>query len=260
MSEPLRWVREGAVATLTLARPAQRNALGEAMAASFSRAVDEIRADSAVRAVVLCGEGVAFCAGGDLQMLRELAAAPGAASRVRMRAFYRSFLCLLDVEVPVVAAIHGAAVGAGLAITLACDVRIVGEDARVGFNFVRLGIPPGMGSTFLVPRVVGPARAAELLLTGRLVSGREAVAMGLCHEALPAAEVLPRAQAVAAELASAAPIAVRLTKEALRRDLAGLDSALAQEAAMQAIAYPSRDLVEGIAAAIERRPPVFDGK
>ena len=147
-----------------------------------------------------------------------------------------------------------------MAMTLAADLRIVAREAKVGFNFTRLGIPPGMGSSYFLPRIVGVPRATELLLSGRLISGEEAAAMGLCHEAIPSAEVAARARAVADELASAAPLAVRLTKSALRRSLEGLERALDEEAALQAIAYPSEDLREGVAAALERRKPEFVGR
>jgi len=252
--------RKTGVVTLTLCRPEARNALDEATALAFSAAVAEIAADASARALVLAGEGKAFCGGGDLTMLNELAAAPPPVARLYMRKFYAYFLGIAELEIPVVAAIHGHAIGAGIAFTLAADVRVVANDAKVGFNFTRLGIPPGMGSTFFLPRVVGAARAAELLLSGRLVSGEEAVRLGICHEAAPSGDVRARADAIADDLASAAPLAVRLTKSALRRDLVGLDRALDEEAALQALAYPSEDLREGVAAAQARRTPVFQGR
>lgn len=262
MSEPVRvTVSDSAVATLSFARPDQRNALDEGTAIAFAEAVQRLKADASIRAVIVAGEGVAFCAGGDLGMLRDLTTTPGPVARERMRRFYGSFLGLAGLDVPVIAAIHGSAVGAGMALTLACDVRVVAADAKVGFNFSRLGIPPGMGTSFLLPRVVGTARATELLLSGRLLPGTEAAAIGLCHEVHPSAhDVRVRARNLADDLASAAPFSVRLTKEALRRDLAGLDLALAQEAAAQALAYGTRDLEEGVAAAMERRPPRFEGR
>ena len=262
MSEPIRVTfSDTGVATLAFSRPDQRNALDEATALAFSEAVQKLKADASVRAVIVAGEGIAFCAGGDLGMLQDLTRSSAPIARERMRRFYGSFLGLASLDVPVIAAIHGAAVGAGMALTLACDVRIVAADAKVGFNFSRLGIPPGMGTSFLLPRAVGTARATELLLSGRLLPGTEAVAMGLCHEVHPSAhDVKTRARTLADDLASAAPVAVRLTKEALRRDLAGLDAALAQEAAAQALAYGTYDLKEGVAAAMERRPPRFEGR
>jgi enoyl-CoA hydratase/carnithine racemase len=248
------------VVTLTLNRPDQRNALDAALAEAFRSALEAVRRDARARALLLTGAGPAFSGGGDLRMLEELAAAPAAEARTRMLAFYHSFLGLVDLEIPTVAAIHGAAMGAGLAIALACDFRIVAREARLGLNFVKLGLSPGMGTTFLVPRLVGAARAADLLLTGRSLSGEEAVAIGLCHEARGAAEVGPRARVVAAELAAGAPLALRATRRALRRDLAGLGAALEEEAELQARCYATSDLREGIAAVRERRAPRFEGR
>jgi enoyl-CoA hydratase len=248
------------VLTITLNRPAQRNALNEAVASEFSSLLEEAAADGAVRAICLTGAGAAFCAGGDLGMLEDLAGATEDAAKARMRSFYDQFLKILRTDVPTVAAVHGAAMGAGLALALACDIRVGAREGRYGLNFVKLGLSPGMGCTFLVPRICGPARAADLLLTGRSLSGEEAMALGLFHEVLPAAEVRGRAERICEELAAAAPLAVRETKRALRRDLAGFEAALDEEASGQARCYPSADLREGVAAARERRPARFEGR
>jgi enoyl-CoA hydratase len=251
---------EDGVVTLTLNRPDQRNALDQATADAFAAALRIVREDPGARALILCGAGPAFCAGGDLALLQELARSEPAESRRRMGRFYRAFLGLIDLEIPSVAAIHGHAMGAGLALTFACDLRVVAREARVGLNFLRLGLSPGMGSTFFLPQLVGPARARELLLSGRAVDGAEAAALGLCHEAVPAGDVVPRARQLALELAAGAPLAVRLTRRCLRRNLAGLEEALEEEAESQARLYPTRDVQEGVAAARERRAPRFEGR
>jgi enoyl-CoA hydratase len=159
-----------------------------------------------------------------------------------------------------VAALNGAAIGAGLCVALACDLRLAAEDARLGLNFARLGIHPGMGATWILPRLVGPARAAELLYTGRILDGQEAARMGLVNEVVPAPQLEGRALALAQELAASAPLAVRGTKQALARSAAAsLDDQLAFEAAQQAACYETKDLSEGIAAVREKREPRFRG-
>jgi enoyl-CoA hydratase/carnithine racemase len=270
MGSPLlRVERDGAVALLTFQDPDRLNAMTEAMGRALRAAVDELAADATLRAAVLTGAGRAFSAGGDLDMIearaRRAAASPGGAAREESRAFmerfYRLYLSVRDLPFPTVAAIAGPAIGAGLCVALACDARVAAADARLGLNFVRLGIHPGMGATWTLPRLVGPARAAELLFTGRLVDGAEADRIGLVNRAVAREEVLPTALALAREIAESAPQAVRGAKQALARSLeATLDEQLRFEAEQQARNYETRDLAEGIAAAREKRAPRFDGR
>lgn len=230
--------------------------LGDALAAR----VREIDADPSVRAVVLAGDGDVFSAGGDLKMLERLRTVPFADARAFMSGFYQRYLSILDLRVPVVAGVRGAAVGAGLCVALAADVLVVDEDARLALNFVQLGLHPGMGATHLVAHRVGHQRAAELLLSGRRFGGRDAAQWGLALEAVPAASVVERAQALAASFAASAPLAVQGVTHALRprRDL--LLAALDHEAHQQAISYASADLAEGLASAAQKRPPAFVGR
>lgn len=269
MSGPLVLVeRHGAVALLTFNDPERRNAMTEAMGAALADAVSTLIRDPGLRAVVLTGAGRAFSAGGDLGMIEAKGAVgradPGGAGRRRnrdeMQAFYRLFLSVRDLPCPTVAALNGAAIGAGLCVALGCDLRVVAVDAKLGLNFARLGIHPGMGATWTLPRLVGPARAAELLYTGRVIDGVEAERIGLANEAVPAAGVLARALALAREIATSAPLAVQGTKRALARTAdASLDDQLAFEAGRQAECYETADLVEGIAAVREKREPGFSG-
>lgn len=265
---PLRLERDGAIATLVFDDPERRNAMTQAMGEAFAEQIAALRGDPELRALVLTGAGRAFSAGGDLGMIGERAdegaAAPGVARRAirdRMRAFYTLFLSLRELPCPTLAAINGHAVGAGLCVALACDLRIVAREARLGLNFTKLALHPGMGATWTLPRLVGAARAAELLYTSRLVSGEEAAAMGLANRCVEAAEVLPTAQALAAEIAACAPLAVRGVKRALARSAdATLEDQLSFEASEQAICFESRDVHEGLAAARERRDPKFEGR
>ena len=253
--------RDDGVAVLTLALPERRNMMDAAMTRSWVRAVEALGADEGLRAVVVTGEGTAFCSGGDTSWIGSGTDAGVDALRGRMRAFYGDWLSLRDLDVPTVAAVNGAAVGAGLALALACDLRVVAEDARLGVPFTALGMHPGMATTWSLPEVAGLQVARELLLTGRMVDGAEAVRLGLALRAVPAAEVLPQALELATTIASRAPVATRLTTRALRegghRDHA---SALAWEALAQAVTLASEDLQEGLAAQRERRAPRFTGR
>ncbi len=268
MPEPLVVVEsQDRVATLLLNDPERRNAMTQAMGEAFAARVAELAADPGLRAVILTGAGRAFSAGGDLGMIQERAdlamAHPGSARRVvgdAMRSFYRLFLSVRDLPCPTIAALQGSAVGAGFCVALACDVRIAGSDARLGLNFTALGLHPGMGATWTLPRLVGPARAAELLYSSRLVTGEEAAAMGLVNRALPQGEVVAAARALAAEFAAAGPLANRAVKRALARSAgASLEDQLAFEAGEQAATLTSHDAREGIAAAREHRRPAFEG-
>lgn len=268
-AQPLRVEHRGAVALVVFDDPERRNAMTEAMGRALTDVVARLAADPAVRAVVLTGAGAAFSAGGDLAMLEEKARAgraePGEPARTRnrsfMRSFYAHFLSVRELPVPSIAAIQGAAVGAGLAVALACDLRVAARDARLGLNFARLGIHPGMGSSWTLPRLVGPAHAADLLLSGRMLDGAEAERIGLVNRAVPADAVLAEALDLAAEIAACAPVAVRGTKRALARAFeVGLDEQLEFEAEQQAVCYETADLAEGLRAARERRAPRFDGR
>jgi enoyl-CoA hydratase/carnithine racemase len=251
--------RDGHVATITLNDPRRRNAMTPELGDALREAVASVRADASVRAVVLTGAGDAFSGGGDLAMLQRLRAVSFMEAREFMLGFYGRYLSVAEIEVPTVAAVRGAAIGAGLCVALACDLCVFDASAKLALNFVQLGLHPGMGATYLLPRRAGAQRAAELLLTGRRFDGHEAAAMGMGLEALPADAVLPRAQALAAQIAQNAPLAVRGLKEALGVDRVALRHALEHEAFRQAESYASDDLREGLDAAAARREPSFRG-
>ncbi len=246
-------------AVVTLALPERRNMMSEGMTASWVRLMAALAADPDLRCVVVTGEGSAFCSGGDTAWIASRPTASVAEQCDRMLVFYRAWLSVRDVAVPTIAAVNGPAIGAGLALALACDLRYAALDARLGVPFTALGLHPGMGTTWLLPEVVGAAAARELLLTGRLVSGAEAAALGLVTRAVPVEEVLDTAMAAARAIEGTAPVATRSTTEALRARPSSLDAALQAEARAQAVTLTTRDLLEGIAAARERRPPRFTG-
>ena len=248
------------VATVTLNDPRRRNAMTPELGDALAAAVAALRADADVRAVVLTGAGDAFSGGGDLKMLERLRAARFMEARAFMLEFYARYLSITDLAVPTIAAVRGAAIGAGLCVALACDLCVVDADAKLALNFAQLGLHPGMGATYLLPRRVGAQRAAELLLTGRRFHGVEAAQLGVALEAVPADVVLARAQALAGQIARNAPLAVRALKASLGLDPAALRAALENEAFRQAESYGSEDLGEGLAAAVERRAATFRGR
>ena len=255
--------RPDGIAVLTLNDPERRNAMTVAMGEALEAALRGLAADDDLRVAVLTGAPPAFSGGGDLAMLEShgrRAREEGFDATAEMTAFYRRFLALTDLPVPVIAAVNGHAIGAGLCVALACDLAVVADEAKVGLNFAKLALHPGMGATWFLPRRVGLQRGAELLYTGRIVSGADAAGYGLALESLPADQVLPRALAIAADIAASSPVVVRQLKQTLAASpTAGLLEQLGREAAAQAIDYATADLVEGLAAARERRPPRFTG-
>jgi enoyl-CoA hydratase/carnithine racemase len=249
------------VALLTLNQPARRNPMSERMGEELQDALRGVEADEDVRVLVLAGAGESFCAGGDMALIEANTRRDVEARRQVMRGYYERYLSLLRLGLPTIAAVHGHAVGGGLALALACDLRYAAEDARLSVNFARLGLHPGMASTLTLPRAIGAARALELFYTGRVVSGREAEAMGLVNRAVPRAALMATALETARSIAGNSPQVVRMLKRAVYQ---GLESAVAAaveyEAFCQAITFGSADLQEGMAAARERRAPRFVGR
>ena len=249
--------QHGAVAVLVLDDERRKNAMTPELGDALRRVVTEVRARRGVRAVVLTGAGDAFSAGGDLTMLERLRRVSREEAKATMLAFYGRYLSILELEVPTIAAVRGPAIGAGLAVALACDLMVCDEDAKLAVNFAKLGLYPGMGTTYFLERRAGALRAAELVLTGRRFTGREALAWGLANHAVPAAEVLPRALALAEDIARSSPATVRALKTRLAPSPEALRAALEHEAEQQSESYLGAELGEGLAAARERRAAVF---
>lgn len=248
------------VARLVLDNPAQRNAMSDAMTDSWVTAVDELAADRSVRVVVVTGSGTAFCSGGNTGWIASEPDAEVDYLRNRMMAFYRAWLSIRKLEVPTIAAVNGPAIGAGLCLALACDIRYAARGAKLGAPFVKLGMNPGMAATYLLPNVVGEANARELLLTGRTVEAQEARELGLVSRVFEAEELDDRVQEIAVGIAATAPIASRYTKVALRDGgHQDFESCVQWEALAQPVTLATADLQEGIAAARDKRAPVFRG-
>jgi enoyl-CoA hydratase/carnithine racemase len=248
------------VVLLTLDNPDQRNAMSDEMTASWAAAIDEVAADRTVRAVVVTGEGTAFSSGGNTSWLAGEPDAGVDRLRDRMLPFYRSWLSIRRLEVPTIAAVNGPAIGAGLCLALACDIRYAAAGARVGVPFVKLGLHPGMAGTYLLPDVVGEAAARDLMLTGRLVDADEALRLGLVSRVIDPTSFLDEVLATASGIATTAPVASRLTTLALRSRHADAESALQWESLAQPVTMATNDLHEGLRAAREKRAPVFTGE
>lgn len=248
---------EGRVALVRLNRPDKLNAMTTELGDAFAATVASLREEAdTLGAVVVTGAGKAFSAGGDLQFLRDRHYDTPSRNASIMRKFYDRFLCVRTLPVPVVAAINGPAIGAGMCFALACDVRIAAPKAKMGLTFVGLGLHPGMGATHFLPSIVGPQVASELLLTGKIIAGEEAVRCGLV--ARISEDPVQAAVESASAMAAAGPVAVRSCVQSLRlRQDQGLEQALQREADAQAQCYASVDLLEGVNAAAEKRSASF---
>ncbi|RAY13324.1 enoyl-CoA hydratase/isomerase family protein [Actinomadura craniellae] len=252
--------RPDGIAVLTLNAPERRNAMSDEMTAAWTEAMAGLRTDPDLRCVVVTGAGTAFTSGGDLSWIGEGNALEVPALRDRMLRFYRDWLEIRRLEVPTIAAINGHAVGAGLCLALACDLRYAAAGAKLLAPFTALGLHPGMSATWLLPEVAGLPLAREMLFTGRAVTGAQAETYGLVNRAVPDGEALTEALSVAADIAVKAPIATRLTKVALAGGgHADMETALRWESLAQPVTMASQDLLEGLAAQRERRRPEFTG-
>jgi len=261
---PVATERHDHVTLVELRRP-PHNFVDHEMLAAVADAVEAADADPACRAVVVAAAGTAFCAGVNFGAAAAEGdggpGAAGAAFRGAAERFYEQATRLFRVSVPLVAAVHGAAVGGGLGLALACDLRVACPEARLAANFVRLGIHPGFGLSVTLPELVGPSRAADLLLTGRRVGGEEARSMGLVDRCVARDDVRAEALRLAAEIAAAAPLAVVAVRATLRRGLADrVEAALTRELDEQARLAATDDAREGIEAVFGRREPAFRGR
>lgn len=267
MSAPhVRYEATAPLATITLDRPEARNAYSDRMVDELIAAFDEAETDATVRAIVLTGAGKAFSAGGDLKaMQRDEGMFEGDDAVSLRRSYVRGIQRVPEriarVDKPIVAAVNGAAIGAGLDLACMCDLRIASTKAKLGSTFVKVGLVPGDGGAFFLARTIGFPRALELMLTGRVVDADRALALGLVHEVVEPDEVLPRARAVAEEIAANAPLAVQLTKRAAYRSWeTELQTALELAASYQGIVQRSADHREGVSAILEKREAQFEGR
>ncbi len=266
MSNPVLYenTAEGVV-TLTLNRPEARNPISDQdMIEALLAALARIEADSAVRVAILTGAGSAFSSGGNLKQMGRHGglndAMPALTRRNYRKGIQRIPLAFEALEVPVIAAVNGPAIGAGCDLTLMCDMRIAGQSARFAESFVKVGLIPGDGGAWLLPRAVGFAKACEMAFTGDAIAAEEALACGLVSRVVPDDQLLGAAHALAARVAANPPHVLRLTKRLLRegRNMK-LDSLLELSASMQALAHATEDHTEAVDAMLEKRAPRFTG-
>jgi 2-(1,2-epoxy-1,2-dihydrophenyl)acetyl-CoA isomerase len=247
---------EDGIATLLLNRPERRNAINAEVIAGCVAGIDRARADD-VRAVVLTGAGSAFCAGGDVGVFGDDWSA-AEQKRFLFEGVFTLSQALQTFDKPVIAMLNGAAMGAGLDLALLCDLRFAADDARLGESYVRVGVAPGDGGAWLLPRLLGTARALDLLWTGREVRGEEALALGLVDRSFAPDQLAKETYAYARALADGPVEAIRMTKRAVYQAAQmDLRTHVDMMSSHMAILRESPDFAEGVAALRERRPPRF---
>ncbi|EEA01841.1 Enoyl-CoA hydratase/isomerase [Burkholderia sp. H160] len=262
MADFLKIDRDGPIVTLTMNQPETRNPLtGNSAVPEFVAACEAISADMSVRAVIVTGAGSAFCAGGNVKDMQKYAADGVTPISIRdeyRRGIQRLPLALYYLEVPTIAAVNGAAIGAGCDLACMCDIRIASEHAKFAESFIKVGIVPGDGGAWLLPRAIGRSKAAELSFTGEMLDAQRALECGLVSRVVPADELLGEARKIAEKIAANPGPTLRLTKRLLREgEHLHLDSLLELSAGYQALAHKTPHHTEAVMAFIEKRPPRF---
>src|ERR1700746_502137 len=254
--------RHEGIATLVMNRPDRLNALDTKLVTTLNDTLGRIARDGSVRVVVLTGAGRAFCAGGDLALIgqdRSIAATRDL--ELLLASGTQAVLTMRSMPQPVVAAVNGAAAGAGMNLALAADIRIAAEGAVFGQNFAKVGLFPDFGGTYFLPQLVGPAKAAELFYTGDMIDAKPALQLGIVNNVVPGAQLEAEVKTLAQKIAQGPPLAVRAIKKTLfGSEQEQLTLALGREVEEQVRCYLSDDCKEGIQAFFEKRPPKFRGK
>lgn len=260
MSEnPVLMEMDGGVATVTLNRPDQMNSISVAMLDGLYAIMSELRFNEELRAIIVTGAGdKAFCAGADL---KERAGMTQAEVRRFIQTIRSTFALVEDMPVPVIAAVNGAAFGGGTELALASDIRIISETAKMGLTETSLAIIPGAGGTQRLPRIIGMARAKELIFTAERIDAKKALEYGLANRVATPERLLPEAREMAARIAQNGPVAVRMAKRAIDKGMQmDLASAMAFETTCYDVTIPTEDRIEGLKAFGEKRKPVYKGK
>ncbi|ABF12416.1 enoyl-CoA hydratase/isomerase family protein [Cupriavidus metallidurans] len=252
---------KGSVAIVTLNRPEFRNALGGTIREDIIEVMAVAEANDSVRAIILTGAGSAFCSGGDLNELY-LRAVQGQTIAEKTEPIRdRTLLAVYEAKKPVIAAVNGPAMGAGMNLALAADIRIASKEARFSQAHTMRGMMPDYGGTYLLPALLGSSKAYELICTGATLDAEEALRLGLVSDVVEPSTLMDRARTMAQAIALNAPIPIRLAKRAVQQhNLGGLREALARETAAQNVCYESQDAREGLRSFLEKRTPTFQGK
>jgi 2-(1,2-epoxy-1,2-dihydrophenyl)acetyl-CoA isomerase len=251
------------VATLTLNRPERLNALGDTLRDDLHDAILKCSDNPDVRVIVITGAGKGFCSGGDVKAMNEAKEGRRERPLVEKIAPNRdlTLLAMRDAPQPIIAAINGAAAGAGMNLALGCDIRIASTAAKFSQAFVKRGLHPDWGGTYFLPRVVGFAKAAELIFTGDVIDAAEALRLGLVSRVVEPEMLMPTVHELARKIAAGPPIAIRLARRALYKNADGdLRSALEFETFAQNVCFETEDATEGVRAFVEKRAPVFRGR
>ena len=253
---------ENSVLTITLNRPDKLNAMTPALLRELKEAFEHANNDSSVRVVVLTGAGRGFCAGADLAAASELMMQGGFSYEENLNSTYNPLiLTMQSLQKPIIAAVNGVAAGAGMSLALACDIRIAAESASFLQAFVKIGLVPDSGSTWMLPRLIGMTKALELMLTGQRVSAAEALDLGLVNRVVADADFGSTVQQMAQMFAAAPTKAIGLIKQAVNfAATSTLEEAMKNEAALQDVAGKSADHMEGVASFLEKRPAIFKGE
>ncbi|HUN47241.1 MAG TPA: enoyl-CoA hydratase-related protein [Stellaceae bacterium] len=261
-SDTIRFAIEGAIATITLNRPERMNAFNWEMIDAWAEALEECRRNDAVAAVIVTGAGKAFCSGGDIADMKLRGSMTAIERKHDLQAHvHRIPAALARLDKPVIAAINGAATGAGMDLTLMTDLRIAAESARLGETYVKVGLVPGAGGAWLLPRLVGTAKALELFWTGDLIDAQEALRIGLVNRVVPDAGLMTATRALADRIAAAPPLSVRTIKRAVYQGLeSDLPAHLDRISSDYALVTGSEDHREAVAAFLEKRKPRFTGR
>ncbi|NOX33085.1 MAG: enoyl-CoA hydratase/isomerase family protein [Deltaproteobacteria bacterium] len=257
-NKPVLYAKKNKTGIISFNRPDNLNTMNQETVLGFKEIIDQVKEDRQLRCLIITGSGTTFCGGADLKSGFEKNHGPFLSQA--LMDFYTPFLEIRKIKAPVIAAINGHAIGGGFGIAIMCDIRVINSEAKLGANFARLGLHPGMAISYILPRLVGLAIANELLFTGRIITGKKAASMGLVNYAVDKDKVMEKSMEIANEIAGSAPVAVRMMKHSIYR---GLDwdpvKAAEIEAMNQARTFEMEDAKEGMCALLEKRKPDFQG-